>query len=147
MQTLRSIPSPPVLIFVNSIAAIESLVAMLRQEQFHCCGIHSEYPQPVRTTIVRAFKEGGRRRRAGGVDVLVCSSLLERGIDFEVDEVVMYEMPDTIEKFKHRAGRTGRKGRKGRVTVFITKECTILREYRRMLREAHQVGAQSSHHA
>lgn len=81
------------------------------------------------------------------MDVLVCSSLLERGIDFEVDEVVMYEMSDTIEKFKHRAGRTGRKGRKGRVTVFITKECTILREYRRMLREAHQVGAQSSHHA
>ena len=64
------------------------------------------------------------------MDVLVCSSLLERGIDFEVDEVVMYEMPDTIEKFKHRAGRTGRKGRNGRVTVFITKECTILSEYR-----------------
>lgn len=62
METLRSIPSPPVLIFVNSIAAIESLVAMLRQEQFHCCGIHSEYPQAVRSTIVRAFKEGGRRK-------------------------------------------------------------------------------------
>lgn len=58
MDTLRSIPTPPVLIFVNSIAAIEKLVTMLRQEQFHCCGIHSEYPQPVRNTIVRAFKEG-----------------------------------------------------------------------------------------
>lgn len=64
---------------------------------------------------------------------------MERGMDFTVDEVIIYEMPDTIEKFKHRAGRTGRAGRKGRVTVFITKECKLVREYRRMLREAHQV--------
>lgn len=64
---------------------------------------------------------------------------MERGMDFTVAEVIIYEMPDTIEKFKHRAGRTGRAGRKGRVTVFITKECKLVREYRRMLREAHQV--------
>ena len=48
-------------------------------------------------------------------------------------------MPDTIEKLKHRAGRTGRAGRKGTATVFVSKECTILREYRRLLRENHQV--------
>lgn len=58
LDTLRSIPSPPVLIFVNSIAAIESLVTMLQQEQFHCCGIHSDYPQDVRNAIMRAFREG-----------------------------------------------------------------------------------------
>lgn len=51
----------------------------------------------------------------------------------------MYEMPDTIEKFKHRAGRTGRAGRKGKVTVLLSRECTILREYRRLLRDNHQV--------
>ena len=115
LDTLRSISEPPVLIFVNSIGAIESLVVQLRQEQFHVCGIHSEYPQELRSAVVRAFREGG-------VDILVCASLLERGIDFDVDEVILYEVPDTIEKVKHRAGRTGRGGNKGRVTVFITKE-------------------------
>lgn len=75
----------------------------------------------------------------GGIDILVCSSLLERGIDFAIDEVIIYEMPDSIEKFKHRAGRTGRAGRGGSVTVFVSRECTILREYRRLLRENHQV--------
>lgn len=74
-----------------------------------------------------------------GIDILVSSSLLERGIDFNVDNVVIYEMPDTIEKLKHRAGRTGRAGRKGTVTVLISKECKLVREYRRLLRESHQV--------
>ena len=104
----------------------------LRQEQFHVAGIHSEYPQELRTAILRAFREGG-------VDVLVCASLLERGIDLEVDEVILYEVPDTIEKVKHRAGRTGRGGRKGRVTVLITKECTIVKEYKRFLKDTLQV--------
>ena len=74
-----------------------------------------------------------------GIDILVSSSLLERGIDFNVDNVVIYEIPDTIEKVKHRAGRTGRAGRKGTVTVLISKECKLVREYRRLLRESHQV--------
>lgn len=133
LDTLRSIPAPPVLIFVNSIAAIEQLVIQLRQEQFHVAGIHSEYPQELRTAILRAFREGG-------LDVLVCASLLERGIDLDVDEVILYEIPDAIEKVKHRAGRTGRGGRKGRVTVLITKECTILKEYKQLLKETRQVG-------
>ena len=58
MDVLRSTESPPVLIFVNSIQSIERLVMMLRQEQFHCCGIHSEYSQEIRNVIMRAFREG-----------------------------------------------------------------------------------------
>ena len=116
---------------------------MLQQEQFHCCGIHSDYPQDVRNAVMRAFREGMQIWLVliflEGIDVLVSSSLLERGIDFNVDNVIIYEMPDTIEKLKHRAGRTGRAGRKGTVTVLISKECKLIREYRRLLRESHQV--------
>lgn len=55
---LRSTEAPPVLIFVNSIQSIDYLVKMLRQEQFHCCGIHSEYSQEIRNAVMRAFREG-----------------------------------------------------------------------------------------
>lgn len=58
LDVLRSTEAPPVLIFVNSIPSIEHLVTMLKQEQFHCCGIHSEYPQEIRNVIMRAFREG-----------------------------------------------------------------------------------------
>ena len=135
------IQQPPVLIFVNSIGAIEDLVAKLRQEQFHCCGIHSQYPQRIRDAIMRAFTEGEdwrEMKRIGGLDILVTSSLLERGIDLCVDNVIIYEMPDTIEKFLHRAGRTGRADRKGTVTAFITNGWALIQEYRTLLRQAHQ---------
>lgn len=52
------IKQPPVLIFVNSVGAIEDLVSMLQQEQFHCCGIHSQLPQMIRSAIMRSFMEG-----------------------------------------------------------------------------------------
>ena len=70
---------------------------------------------------------------------MVSATLLERGIDFEVEQVIIYEMPDSIEKLKHRAGRTGRAGKQGMVNVLVSRECGILREYRRLLRENHQV--------
>ena len=76
--------------------------------------------------------------RIGGLDILVTSSLLERGIDLCVDNVIIYEMPDTIEKFLHRAGRTGMADRSGTVTAFITNGWTLIQEYRTLLRDAHQ---------
>ena len=76
--------------------------------------------------------------RIGGLDILVTSSLLERGIDLCVDNVIIYEMPDTIEKFLHRAGRTGRADRNGTVTAFITNGWTLIQVYRTLLRDAHQ---------
>lgn len=72
------------------------------------------------------------------MDILVVSSLLERGIDLCVDNVILYEMPDSIEKFLHRAGRTGRAGRKGTVTALVNREWPLLQEYRRLLRESNQ---------
>ena len=58
LNVLRMIGSPPVLIFVNSVEAIQGLVTNLQQEQFHCCGIHSQYPQSIRDAIMRSFAEG-----------------------------------------------------------------------------------------
>ena len=74
----------------------------------------------------------------GGLDILVTSSLLERGIDLCVDNVILYEMPDSIEKFLYRAGRTGRAERSGTVTALVTKDWPLMQEYRTLLRQAHQ---------
>lgn len=47
---------------------------------------------------MRAFKEGQ-------LDVLVASDLASRGIDVvEVANVILYDMPDTIEDYVHRSG-------------------------------------------
>jgi superfamily II DNA/RNA helicase len=46
--------------------------------------------------------------------VLVSTDLIGRGIDIQqVNLVINYDMPYSLEKYIHRIGRTGRLGRKG----------------------------------
>lgn len=141
LNTLRKIKKPPVLIFVNSVAAVENIVYQLRSEQFHVAGIHSEMDQQIRFLIMEAFKQGiNNYIYLESVDILVSTDLASRGIDFsDVTHVIIYEMPDNIEDYIHRCGRTGRAGRRGQVTAFLTNSCKIVNELRLYLKENGQV--------
>lgn len=63
--------------------------------------LHSGKDQIDRDTIIENFNNGE-------IDVLVCTSLLSRGIDFKVDFVINYDCPQNIHDYIHRIGRTGR---------------------------------------
>eukprot|EP00933_Yihiella_yeosuensis_P043756 TRINITY_DN38688_c0_g1_i2.p1 TRINITY_DN38688_c0_g1~~TRINITY_DN38688_c0_g1_i2.p1 ORF type:complete len:476 (-),score=89.90 TRINITY_DN38688_c0_g1_i2:107-1534(-) len=53
-----------------------------------------------------------------GADVMVCTNLASRGLDFSgVHHVVMYDFPLNMADYLHRVGRTARGGRAGRVTT------------------------------
>ncbi len=57
--------------------------------------------------------------------MLVATDVAGRGIDVKnIDLVVNYELPFTIENYTHRIGRTGRAGRKGTAVSFLTNEDT-----------------------
>jgi ATP-dependent RNA helicase DDX19/DBP5 len=70
------------------------------------------------------------RFRAGGINILVCTNLAERGIDLAiVNLVINLDCPcsrtatsllsiDPAE-YLHRVGRTGRMGRKGVAITFV----------------------------
>lgn len=129
LDVIRRTKYPPVLIFVNSIPAVENLVYKLRQEQFHVAGLHSELDQQIRFLIMEGFKQDS-------IDILVSTDLASRGIDFtNVKHVIIYEMPHTIEDYIHRCGRTGRAGKKGIVTSFLSNNCKISDELRLYLKE------------
>ena len=52
--------------------------------------------------------------REGEARVLVSTDLIGRGIDVQqVNLVINYDLPYSLEKYIHRIGRTGRLGRKG----------------------------------
>jgi superfamily II DNA/RNA helicase len=73
------------------------------------------------------------------VDVLIGTDLISRGIDVvDCKNVIIFDMPDSIEDYVHRSGRTGRFGREGVCTAFLTYECTIARDLRRLLKESKQ---------
>ena len=54
---------------------------------------------------------------ASETKVLVCTDLSARGLDTEISDVVMFDVPRNIEDFIHRAGRTARAEAKGIVHV------------------------------
>lgn len=63
--------------------------------------LHAGKDQIDRDKIIREFRDGK-------INVLVSTGLLSRGIDFQIDCVINYDFPDTIEDYIHRIGRTGR---------------------------------------
>lgn len=42
------------------------------------------------------------------IDILICTGLMARGIDFKTHLVINYSLPNTIDDYIHRIGRTGR---------------------------------------
>jgi superfamily II DNA/RNA helicase len=59
--------------------------------------------------------------KCGRISVLVATDVASRGLDIpNVEAVINYSFPQTIEAYVHRIGRTGRAGKKGIAYTFLT---------------------------
>ncbi|GAA0164525.1 RNA helicase [Lithospermum erythrorhizon] len=58
----------------------------------------------------------------GDCPTLVCTDLAARGLDLDVDHVVMFDFPKNSIDYLHRTGRTARMGAKGKVTSLIARK-------------------------
>lgn len=133
LQVLRSTPFPPVMVFASSIQNVDYVTELLKKEQFHASGLHSEKSQDYRFKLIDAFRDGK-------VDILVATDVGSRGLDFpEVAHIINYDLPDSIEDYVHRCGRTGRMGHFGVATSFLTLDCKIADELKEMLEIMDQV--------
>lgn len=103
------------IIFCNQINTCEFL-----ESKFSSLAVlHGKKTTDYRREIMKKISEGRIR-------YLVCTDIASRGIDFEdVDLVINYDFPRTIETFIHRAGRTGR-SIKGKCVSFLCKEDVIM---------------------
>ncbi|GMP46225.1 hypothetical protein CsSME_00014462 [Camellia sinensis var. sinensis] len=81
------------------------------------------------------MKKEQKERATGGVEnlqkfksndgdcpTLVCTDLAARGLDLDVDHVIMFDFPLTSIDYLHRTGRTARMGAKGKVTSLVAKK-------------------------
>ncbi|KAF6777811.1 hypothetical protein AHF37_02657 [Paragonimus kellicotti] len=106
----------PCLIFMESRERARDIVKeiLLSDANILANVISSDKTEAQRSAIIRAFREGQ-------LNVLVCTDLLGRGIDFKgVHMVVNYDLPPSREEYIHRVGRTGRMGHSGRAVTFWT---------------------------
>lgn len=117
---VKEIIEKNVLIFVNSKDGADELTIKLRnlfryEYRTGCSGVScSDWKRTARVESLHAGKEQIDRNNiierfnGGSIDILICTSLLSRGIDFKVDCVINYDCPHTVDDYIHRIGRTGR---------------------------------------
>ncbi|TMW40331.1 hypothetical protein DOY81_014589 [Sarcophaga bullata] len=104
------------IVFVETKRGADFLASLLSETDIPTTSIHGDRLQRQREMALADFKSGKMK-------VLIATSVAARGLDIKnVNHVVNYDMPSSIDEYVHRIGRTGRVGNNGRATSFFDPE-------------------------
>lgn len=106
-----------VMVFCNTLNSSRAVDHFLGENQIATVNYHGEVPAVERVENLKKFKSDD-----GDCPTLVCTDLAARGLDLDVDHVIMFDFPSNSIDYLHRTGRTARMGAKGKVTSLITKK-------------------------
>ncbi|WOG82086.1 hypothetical protein DCAR_0101247 [Daucus carota subsp. sativus] len=106
-----------VMVFCNTLNSSRAVDHFLSENQISTVNYHGEVPAEQRVENLKKFKSDD-----GDCPTLVCTDLAARGLDLDVDHVIMFDFPLTSIDYLHRTGRTARMGAKGKVTSLIAKK-------------------------
>ncbi|NXN98720.1 DDX4 helicase, partial [Rhinopomastus cyanomelas] len=113
IDILHRIGHERTVVFVDRKFKADYLAAFLCQEKIPATSIHGDREQRERERALQNF-------RSGKCTVLVATSVAARGLDIEnVQHVINFDLPSTIEEYVHRIGRTGRCGNTGNAISFF----------------------------
>ncbi len=114
VESLSSEDARKTLVFTNKRVTADQLSALLRYHKFRAGVLHGELSQEERNFMVAQFGEGK-------IKVLVASDVAARGLDVkDIDTVVNFDFPRSVDDYIHRIGRTGRAGRQGLAISFVS---------------------------
>jgi len=103
-----------VLVFVLYKKEADRLEQFLSRGGWKAGSIHGDKSQPDRTRALNAFKDGS-------CPLLIATDVAARGLDIpDVEYVINFSFPLTIEDYVHRIGRTGRGGKSGIAHTLFT---------------------------
>ncbi|DAB36411.1 MAG TPA: ATP-dependent RNA helicase DbpA [Sulfurospirillum cavolei] len=103
-----------VIIFCKTKVGVAELQGYLIDEGFDALSLHGDLEQIDRDEHLLLFANGSAQ-------ILVATDLAARGLDIkDVELVINYELPQTMEIYTHRIGRTGRMGKEGKAISFVT---------------------------
>ncbi|KFQ24608.1 putative ATP-dependent RNA helicase DDX4, partial [Mesitornis unicolor] len=113
VEILQSIGHERTIVFVDRKKKADYIAAFLCQEKIPTTSIHGDREQREREIALQDF-------RSGKCEVLVATSVAARGLDIEnVQHVISFDLPSTIEEYVHQIGRTGRCGNTGKAVCFF----------------------------
>ncbi|XP_054411544.1 probable ATP-dependent RNA helicase DDX4 isoform X6 [Pongo abelii] len=116
VEILRNIGDERTMVFVETKKKADFIATFLCQEKISTTSIHGDREQREREQALGDF-------RYGKCPVLVATSVAARGLDIEnVQHVINFDLPSTIDEYVHRIGRTGRCGNTGRAISFFDLE-------------------------
>ncbi|XP_052202777.1 DEAD-box ATP-dependent RNA helicase 39 [Diospyros lotus] len=110
-----------VMVFCNTLNSSRAVDHFLSENQISTANYHGDVPAEKRVENLQKFKS-----EAGDCPTLVCTDLAARGLDLDVDHVIMFDFPLNSIDYLHRTGRTARMGAKGKVTSLVAKKDLIL---------------------
>ncbi|XP_068620718.1 ATP-dependent RNA helicase vasa [Battus philenor] len=123
-----------VLVFVETKRNADFIAAMLSGQQMLTSSIHGDRMQKEREEALHNFKSGRHC-------ILVATAVAARGLDIKnVDIVVNYDLPKSIDEYVHRIGRTGRVGNRGMAVSFFDadQDIALMADLAKILRQADQ---------
>ncbi|KAI3930724.1 hypothetical protein MKX01_037170 [Papaver californicum] len=106
-----------VMVFCNTLNSSRAVDHYLGENQIFTVNYHGEVPAEQRVENLKKFKS-----ETGDCPTLVCTDLAARGLDLDVDHVIMFDFPSIAIDYLHRTGRTARMGAKGKVTSLISRK-------------------------
>ena len=120
-----------VMVFCNTKFTTAILTNQLARLNFVVDCLHGDLSQGERNKIMGEFLECK-------LNVLVATDVAARGIDVDdVDAVINYDVPPSIEYYTHRIGRTGRARRSGvSYLLYVAEEKRRVEEMLRLTRNA-----------
>ncbi|MDD3325093.1 MAG: ATP-dependent RNA helicase DbpA [Sulfurospirillaceae bacterium] len=100
------------IIFCRTKLQVSELSDDLYQEGFDAMGLHGDLEQLDRDESLLQFANGS-------IGMLVATDLASRGLDIkDVECVINYDLPQSVEIYIHRIGRTARMGKEGLAVTF-----------------------------
>ncbi|NWI86878.1 DDX4 helicase, partial [Pitta sordida] len=113
IEILQSVGNERTLVFVDTKKKADFIACFLCLEKIPATSIHGDREQRERERALQDF-------RSGKCSVLVATSVAARGLDIEnVQHVINFDLPLTIDEYVNRIGRTGRCGNTGRAVCFF----------------------------
>jgi ATP-independent RNA helicase DbpA len=116
LELICHLNNKPSLVFCNHRDAVERISALLHEEGLSHGIFHGGMDQEDRERELIKFRNGSHR-------MLITTDLASRGLDIpEIESVIHYQLPATLEVFTHRNGRTARMNAHGTAWLVLAAE-------------------------